>query len=162
MQKELPWLDACVQETLRLFPPVMSLQRTFVGDAPVRLPSGPQLAKGDVIGIRAAGIQRNPSYWHRAGEFVPQRWLDRDGAKDVIFSKPAEQHQNYMPVFNGGRRLCLGKHMALVEAKSCLAALLRAGVALEPVAPGRAAQRRSVFTSTAVIAMKKGLRVTVN
>jgi len=155
------FLDACLQETLRLFPPVLNNTKVYVGDTPLTLPSGPTIVKGDIASWRIGGVQRNPQFWSRAQEFVPQRWIEKDATKDAIFAQPSEQHQFFMPAFNGGRRLCLGKSMALIEARTCVCTLVRGGVGFELVDKNDDLANWSAFTSTAVIALKAGLKVRV-
>lgn len=159
--RDLRFTEACLFETLRLFPPVLSNSKVFVGDEPVQLPSGPLLVKNDLVSYKIGGVQRNPAYWSEPNEFRPRRWLDKDGSKDVIFSKPVEQHQYYFLAFHAGRRICLGKQMALVEAKTCVAQLVRAGLRFELV-QNDDLRNWSVFTPTAVIALKTGLKVRVS
>jgi len=49
-----------------------------------------------------------------AASFRPERWLEMDSVPD-----------NYtFPVFNAGPRECLGRRLAMVEMKTCLAMLL--------------------------------------
>merc|ERR1719188_1961307 len=58
---------------------------------------------------------RDPSLWGKdADTFRPERWLEM---------KEPPSSYTYV-VFNAGPRECLGKRLALVEMKACLATLL--------------------------------------
>jgi cytochrome P450 len=160
--KDLPFTEACLFETLRMFPPVLSDSKVYVGEKPVKLPSGPLLVTGDIVAYKIGGVQRNPAYWSEPNDFRPRRWIDKDASKDVIFSKPVEQHQYYFLAFHAGRRICLGKQMALVEAKTCVASLVRAGLRFELVDRDDDLRNWSAFTPAAVIALKRGLKVRVS
>jgi cytochrome P450 len=159
--KSCEFTDACVHEALRLFPPVLSNTKVYVGKEPFKLPSGPTLVEGDILSWKIGGVQRNPQFWHRANEFVPQRWIEKNGAKDAMFAQAAELHQSFFPAFNGGRRLCLGKSMALIEAKTIVCALSRSRVRFELVDKSDDLADWHAVTPTAVIALQKGLRVRV-
>jgi len=161
LSKSLPFMDAVVAETLRLFPPVPSSSKSYESDEPCSLSSGPSLRRGDVIGYQISGVQRNPRYWEAPDDFVPNRWIAKDGTKDAIFSKPAEQHAFYFPAFNAGRRVCLGKVMAQIEAKSCLATLVRAKLRFELVGDDDLSDW-DLFSGGAVIALRAGLQVKIS
>lgn len=160
--KDLPFTEACLFETLRMFPPVLSDSKVYIGAKPVKLPSGPLLVTGDLVTYKIGGVQRNPAYWSEPNDFRPRRWIDKDASKDVIFSKPVEQHQFYFLAFHAGRRICLGKQMALVEAKTCVVSLVRAGLRFELVDRDDDLRNWSAFTPTAVVALKRGLKVRVS
>merc|ERR1711920_271335 len=58
---------------------------------------------------------RDPATWgNDAHVFRPERWLE--------MSTPPSSYA--FPVFNAGPRECLGKRLAMVEMKTCLAMLL--------------------------------------
>ena len=158
LTKEHVFMNACIQETLRLFPPVPSDSKIYASDEPLTLPSGPKLKRNDIIAYKIAGVQRNRRYWAAPHDFRPQRWIDKS---DVMWSKPVEQHQFYFLAFHAGRRLCLGKGMANVEAATCIATLLRAKLRFELVGADDLRTWRNTWTPTAVIALKRGLHVRV-
>ncbi len=105
----LPYLEAVVQETLRLYPIAPDVPRKLarplvLGDYTV--PAG----IGVDVGI--ALLHTRPDLYPEPDRFNPQRFLDRK------FS-PFE----YMP-FGGGARRCLGAAFATYEMKIVLATLL--------------------------------------
>ncbi len=126
MMDTLPYLDACISETMRLKPvaPFISLQAlrdTTLGD--VQVPTGTLLW----------GVFRHDSmseeHFPQALAFKPERWLDDGTAKGSNAKRVA------MP-FGAGPRMCPGRYLALLEMKVAMSMLL-SGFNIESVlAPG--------------------------
>ncbi|KAJ9546261.1 hypothetical protein OSB04_025968 [Centaurea solstitialis] len=98
----LPFLDACLKETLRLHPP-----------APLLLPHraieacevmGYKIPKDSQIWINVWAIGRDPEIWHDPLDFKPERFI---GSKLNYKGKDFE----FLP-FGSGRRMCPGEAMA--------------------------------------------------
>ena len=126
---KLPWLDACIQEAMRLKPvaPFMglhALRDTVVGD--VAVPAGTLLW---------CVMRRNSlddGHFANAASFSPQRWLANDGqaasADQAVADKPtanqaAADKRVSMP-FGAGPRMCPGRYLALLEMKLLMVMLL--------------------------------------
>lgn len=115
MQK-MPYLQASIYESLRLYPPVQ-FDSKFCQEDDV-LPDGTFVKKGTRVTYHPYAMGRMQSIWGEdCHEFKPERWL-----QDGIF-KPANPFS--YPVFQAGLRVCLGKDLALVEMKSIALALIR-------------------------------------
>jgi len=110
---QLPYLQAVLSETLRLYPSV-PLDSKQVKEDDV-WPDNTVVPKNTVVWYNIYSMGRDKSIWgDDAAVFRPERWLEMDTAPD-----------NYhYPVFNGGPRECLGRRLAMVEMKTCLAMLL--------------------------------------
>eukprot|EP00746_Dinoflagellata_sp_MGD_P027051 gnl/MRDRNA2_/MRDRNA2_163744_c0_seq1.p1 gnl/MRDRNA2_/MRDRNA2_163744_c0~~gnl/MRDRNA2_/MRDRNA2_163744_c0_seq1.p1 ORF type:complete len:530 (+),score=82.30 gnl/MRDRNA2_/MRDRNA2_163744_c0_seq1:82-1671(+) len=107
------YLQAVLHEGLRLYPSVpFDLKETLQDDI---WPDGTKIKAGSVAIYNIYAMGRDPQLWgDDAEKFRPERWLDMKEFPD-----------NYhYPVFNGGPRECLGRRLALVEMKICLASLL--------------------------------------
>lgn len=110
--RSLPYLDAVLDESMRLYPPVHTIPRetarpVTLGD--YRLPEG----AGVLLNVR--GVHRDETRYDEADAFRPSRWVD--GGSD--------RHPYAHLPFGAGPRSCLGRALATVEAKAAVAAVLR-------------------------------------
>mmetsp|Transcript_60960 Transcript_60960/g.186059 ORF Transcript_60960/g.186059 Transcript_60960/m.186059 type:complete len:540 (-) Transcript_60960:13-1632(-) len=109
----LRYVQAVISEALRLYPSVPLDMKVAEGDDV--WPDGTQVRKGNVIWYNIYALGRDAKVWgDDAREFRPERWLGMAAAPDSYV----------FPVFNAGPRECLGKRLAQVEMKACLAWLL--------------------------------------
>ncbi|CAK9821355.1 Cytochrome P450 9e2 [Anthophora retusa] len=116
---EMKYLDAVVNETLRLYPIVVFLDR--ICTAPFELPPALPGKKpfvvqpGMNVWIPAHSVYRDPRYFENPDKFDPDRFLN-DGKKIL-------NSATYMP-FGIGPRMCIGNRFALTEMKVLLCHLL--------------------------------------
>jgi cytochrome P450 len=113
----LPYLEAVVQETLRLYPVVAIATRQL--KQPFEL-QGYQLPPGVIVGAATSLVHYREDLYPEPERFWPERFLGKTFG-------PAE----YFP-FGGGARRCLGAAFAMYEIKIVLATLLRT-VRVRPV-----------------------------
>ncbi|KAL2282986.1 hypothetical protein FJTKL_10317 [Diaporthe vaccinii] len=104
---KLRYLQACIDESLRLFPPVMSgLQRQT---PPQGIHIGERFIPGNtIVQTPTYTMCRDPRAFPRGDDFIPERWttqpeLVRDAAVNVPFSV--------------GRFSCVGKQLGLMEVR---------------------------------------------
>lgn len=116
---ELPVTLAVIKETLRLFPPAASArggQPDFFLSCPsnnTRLPTEECL-----VWSNHHGLHRNPRYWVRPEEFLPERWLVSEG-------DPLYPIKDAWRPFEKGPRSCIGQELAIAELKVILALTVR-------------------------------------
>jgi cytochrome P450 len=110
----LPFTEAVVKETLRLFPTVAMLPRK--ANVPLEL-RGHTLPADSDIWVSAWVTHRDPRFWPEPARFRPTRWLD-DTAETT--------HRSAWFPFGGGQRICYGMRFALTEAVLVLAVAARA------------------------------------
>jgi cytochrome P450 len=107
---ELPFLEAVVDEGLRLYPPVYRIGRLAIRDCSV----GPFLIpKGANVLMPQWAVQRSPRYFDSPDAFRPERWDDtmrRDLPRFAFFP------------FGGGMRVCPGAGLSVREEASVLQA----------------------------------------
>jgi cytochrome P450 len=148
----LPYLQACIDETMRLKPvaPMMFVQAgrdTTVGD--IAVPEGSLLA----LLMRCGPLDER--HFPDATRFDPARWLD--AARPEAEQSPAKRLS--MP-FGAGPRLCPGRYLALLEIKMVMSMLL-ASFDFERVEglDGREVRERMDFTmAPAPLRMRLKLR----
>jgi len=61
-------------------------------------------------------MYRNPSYFSRVDEYIPERWMG-----DPAFAK---DNRAALQPFSYGPRNCIGRNLAYVEMRLCLARIL--------------------------------------
>jgi cytochrome P450 len=105
----LPYLDAVIQETLRLYPVVPLATRRLARPFEVK---GFTVPAGLTIGLATGLVHYREDLYPEPTRFRPERFLDKSFG-------PAE----YFP-FGGGARRCLGAAFAMYELKVVLATLL--------------------------------------
>ncbi|KAJ7734827.1 cytochrome P450 monooxygenase [Mycena metata] len=115
--EDLPFLGACLNETLRLYSPVgLGLPRT-VPESGIWI-SGEHFRAGTTVGVPIYTIHRDQSVWGAdAEEFRPERWLQ----DDTVVAKFTEA---FKP-FSDGSTGCIGKHLALAQLRVMIAAVFR-------------------------------------
>ncbi|CAL1371332.1 unnamed protein product [Linum trigynum] len=111
---DLPYLCACVKETLRLHPPApLLLPRRAAKDCHVM---GYTVPQGAHVFVNVWAIGRDPRYWEDALSFKPERFM----VGDVDFKG---SHFEYLP-FGSGRRICTGLPMAVRKVQLAVATLI--------------------------------------
>ncbi|TFK32095.1 cytochrome P450 [Crucibulum laeve] len=112
---QLPHVQACFREALRLYPPAFMLPREMQEDViiqvqrPVEKPM--VLRKGTRIMMDLISIHRNPNVYEDPHSFRPSRWYG--------VSEPG------VAMFGAGPRACVGRKFAHTEAVSFLVNVLR-------------------------------------
>ena len=108
-----PVAKSVMSESLRLAPPVWVAPRRAIEDVEV---AGVAVPKGAHVLVSQYASHRNPAYFERPNEFVPERWADQFEA-----SLPRGA---YFP-FGAGTRKCLGDQFALLESQIILLEMAR-------------------------------------
>ncbi|KAJ6548742.1 cytochrome P450 [Mycena capillaripes] len=130
----LPWLDAVLKETMRLFissrairsPNFRALEeRTIPFVTPSGTVSSVKIPRGTTIFLGIAGANRLRSVWGPdATEWKPERWLSGDLYYKVDPSLRLPGIYAGMMSFLGGRRSCIGYKFAEIEIKILLIILI--------------------------------------
>ncbi|KAJ3076550.1 hypothetical protein HDU98_002542 [Podochytrium sp. JEL0797] len=114
IRNHMPYANAILSETLRLYPGVPRNRKEANMD--VTLPDGTMVSKGGIVSWSAYAMGRTEAIWGPdAKEFKPERWL-------AMAKQPSPFDY---PVFNAGPRMCLGKSMAELQVVFVLVELNR-------------------------------------
>lgn len=107
----LPYTEAVVRESMRLYPPAWVIGRETTEDVEL---GGYRLRPGSTLFISQWVLHRDPRFWNEPEHFQPERWEN-----DLVRRLPRGV---YIP-FGGGPRVCIGNHFAMMEAVLLLATL---------------------------------------
>lgn len=112
--KHLPYLRACLDESLRLFPPTPhGLPRETPGDGANIL--GDYIPGGISVSMSAFVAHRNENTFPQADKYIPERFLGEEG----------KALQPYFLAFSAGARGCIGRNISYLEQTVVLASVLR-------------------------------------
>ncbi|KAF4952745.1 hypothetical protein FGADI_6497 [Fusarium gaditjirri] len=112
------YLRACITEGMRLYPPTPgTLPRWVPGKG--ELIEGQWVPGGFAVGVNQLAAGHSEINFHRAGEFLPERWLDVGSDSEF-----ASDDKTASQPFSLGSRNCIGKSMATAEMSLAFAMLL--------------------------------------
>ena len=107
----LPYTDAVLKESMRLYPPAWAIGREAIEDCEIggyHVPAETQLFISQYV------VHRDPRFFDNPNSFAPDRWTN--GLEKQI------PKYAYFP-FGGGPRLCIGQSFAKMEAALLLATI---------------------------------------
>lgn len=111
---EAKFLDACLSETLRMYPPAHVTERQCTKE--YKVPGTDVVIQPKIlVGVPIYSIHHDERYWPEPEEFRPERFLPEN--KEDIKSG------TYLP-FGLGPRNCIGMRFAQMEAKLAIAKIL--------------------------------------
>lgn len=110
---KLRYVDACLKETLRLYPSVPLIARQAKEDIKIK---DYTLPAGTGVVIAASMVHRDPTYWENPEVFNPERFVNGDHLNKHPYC--------YIP-FSAGSRNCIGQRFALMEEKTLAANIFR-------------------------------------
>ena len=127
--KKLVYLRACINEALRLSPPLPShLPREVLEDG--LMIEDIYIPKGTIVGTSAYAIHHNEEYYQDPYEFRPERWIvgerldPESDSYEVSTAESVAKAQSAFCAFSLGPYGCPGKNMAYLEITFALAILL--------------------------------------
>ncbi|KAL2264593.1 hypothetical protein VTJ83DRAFT_7103 [Remersonia thermophila] len=123
--RALPYLEAVVHETLRYNPSISMALERVVPPGGLRLPDGSVVPGGKTVGMNPYVIGRNRGvFGEDADEYKPERWLRGEGEGEEEYKERMRRWWESMLVFGGGSRICLGRHVAMMEMYKVVATLV--------------------------------------
>ncbi|KAF2139782.1 uncharacterized protein K452DRAFT_327762 [Aplosporella prunicola CBS 121167] len=113
----LPYLNAVINESLRLYPPTPDMLYRIVPKGGTVI-CGKQVPTGTAVGIHQWPAYHSALNFHRPDEFIPERWLQ------TAEGEFANDDRKIFHPFSRGPRNCIGKDLALHEIRLALAQVL--------------------------------------
>ncbi|OQR90838.1 hypothetical protein ACHHYP_05194 [Achlya hypogyna] len=125
---ELKYISAVINETLRFYPTIATLANRISSEndqLPTESGKSIFVPKGTTMVVNTGVLHRNPKYWTRPTEFLPERFVEDS---DVFVADKALRGGRgntffYMP-FSAGAKNCIGMRFATAELQVVVATLL--------------------------------------
>ncbi|XP_076259777.1 putative cytochrome P450 28a5 [Rhynchophorus ferrugineus] len=109
---DMPWLNACLYESTRVYPIAESMMKVCTEDFEYT-PTDPsyknltvQLKPGDVVMVPYGIMSKDPKYFVEPDKFLPERLLEKDEMSNKVFFP-----------FGAGPRVCIGQRMGIMQIK---------------------------------------------
>lgn len=99
---KLAYVQQCIEEAMRLYPPAYIIDRVAIEDDEFE---GLQIPKGAMVLMSIYELHRNTTFWEAPNDFKPERF-------DVSRKK---EYQEYYYPFGAGPRMCVGNNFAMYE-----------------------------------------------
>ncbi|KAM9799010.1 1,25-dihydroxyvitamin D(3) 24-hydroxylase, mitochondrial [Syngnathus typhle] len=110
--KSMPYLKACLKESMRLSPSVPFTSRTLDKDTVL---GDYAIPKGTVLMINYHAIGANEEYFKEGKRFKPERWLRENSSINPFANVP----------FGIGKRMCIGRRLAELQLQLALCWMVR-------------------------------------
>lgn len=121
--QKMPYLQACIWEGLRMYPPLGDLKAKLAPPGGDTI-KGIFFPEGTEVAINDESLCRNKAIFGDDADFyLPDRWMTENQERKVRYRQTVET------IFGTGRFQCLGRHIAMMElhktlAEVCLLALM--------------------------------------
>ncbi|KAK8756182.1 hypothetical protein V5799_001116 [Amblyomma americanum] len=111
--KQMKYMECCLKESQRLYPSVPFITRNCEQDVTI---AGRKLPKGADVQIGIYNLHRDPEFFPKPEEFIPERFFPENVKGRHPFA--------FIP-FSAGPRNCIGQRFAMMEEKVVIANILR-------------------------------------
>lgn len=114
---KLAYLDAVIKESMRMSPVTVSPLEREVPEGGAHI-AGVFIPAGTAVAMNLNALALRSDVWGSKPEaYQPERWLEADDAQRMKMERAFSG-------FGHGKRVCIGKHIALIEMKKLLSELL--------------------------------------
>ena len=112
---KLPYLEAVIYESLRLYPPFMRVEREAKQDYLLGN-TGIMIKAGQLVHVSIYAVHHNQEFFAEPEQFDPDRFMPDNKYNIIPYS--------FLP-FAVGPRNCVAMRLALMEMKACIAHLIQ-------------------------------------
>ncbi|ORX62812.1 lanosterol 14-alpha demethylase [Hesseltinella vesiculosa] len=134
--KDMPLLEACIRETLRLHPPIFQMMRKVVADKVVFEKYNLEIPKGNHLCAAPGVTQIDPVYFDEPLKYNPYRWLEKsdpvhqmeqgdDANIDYGFGAVGISSRSPFLPFGAGRHRCIGEQFGYLQLKTIISTFVR-------------------------------------
>ena len=117
LASQLPYLRACIEESLRVRPP-SSFGLPRIVPKGGRQIAGQFVPEGVTVSVPTYSLLRDETAFDNATEYIPDRWMTDDP------EKKRRMMNNHLP-FSTGPRACIGRNIAYFEQTVLIATILK-------------------------------------
>uniref|UniRef100_A0A1L8E4B8 Putative cytochrome n=1 Tax=Nyssomyia neivai TaxID=330878 RepID=A0A1L8E4B8_9DIPT len=119
--QDMPYLEQVMSENLRLNPPLAFITKVCTESCELPLTENKMVPveKGYNVILPMRSIQRDPRYFEKPEEFIPERFAPEKGGTKIYKDKGA------FLAFGDGPRICLGMRFAQTQIKVAIAAIVQ-------------------------------------
>lgn len=119
---DLPYLDACIKEGLRIHPVIGHIFERVVPASGFTLPDGTVLPPGTIVGINPWVLHfKEEIFGQNPDKFIPERWLQGEDEDQDAYTARIKKMKDADMSFGVGSRACLGRPLALMELSKTIA-----------------------------------------
>ncbi|KAJ6127323.1 hypothetical protein N7523_002935 [Penicillium sp. IBT 18751x] len=115
---EMPYLNAVLAETMRIYPPIPAMLPRVVPEGGAFI-NGKHVPGGVSVSISLYSAFHSPDNFLLPNTFLPERWLDSPESRPF----KSDKKEAFQP-FSYGPRNCLGQHLANAEMRLILTKVL--------------------------------------
>jgi cytochrome P450 len=107
--KRAPYLNACVNEAVRLLPSGPNgMQRVVITPGGLMAPNGMHIPEGTKVSVPIWTVHHDARNFEKPWDFIPERWIEGSGFEGT------HNPTAFMP-FSLGAYSCIGKPLALLQ-----------------------------------------------
>ncbi len=110
--QKLPLTQSCINEAMRLYPPVYFIDRVALEDNEI---DGLSLKKGTLVLLSMFELHRHRDFWEKPETYIANRFTHFEDKK----------YTNYYYPFGAGPRMCIGNAFATYEMLMVITTLIR-------------------------------------
>lgn len=124
--RALTYTNATISEAMRMHPAIGMIMERYVPAEGLRLPDGSFVPAGTIVGMNPFIMNKNVVVFGQdADTFRPERWLQGENETTDEYHARLALMNNTDLTFGAGSRICIGRHIAIMQVFKVVATLIR-------------------------------------